>query len=116
MPAHGEKRVGWIDDCFAGERRLSRTRGGQHEGATIAARAKRHRQRAANRTQCSAQRKLTGEFIARERAVGNLLCCGEDADRDRQVEATGLLRKVGRGEIPGGLWRWELESGVRQRG
>ena len=48
-------------------------------------------------------------------AAGDLPARGEDAERDRQVEAPRLLRQVGGREVDGDLARGKLEVRVLQR-
>ena len=77
----------------------------------------RHRQRAADRR--AARRSAPARRRIRSAASalrGNLARGGEDAERDRQVEAARLLRQVGGREVDGDLARRELELRVLQRG
>ena len=65
-------------------------------------RAAGHRECATHGPQRSSQRKLAGKFPMHERFHRDLPARGQNAQRDRQVKAAGLLRQVGRGEIDGG--------------
>ena len=55
----------------------------------------RHRQCAVHRPQLAAERELAGELEGRQAAGIDMPGRGEDAERDRQIEAARLLRQVG---------------------
>lgn len=81
-----------------------------------ARRAARHRERAAHRPQRARERQLARELAAVERAGRKLAARGENAERDRQIEAAGLLRQIGRREVDGDAPHGKLEPAVLQRG
>jgi hypothetical protein len=105
-----------IDDGRARERRLARARFRQHERVAVAARVEGHRQRTADRSQCAGQRQLARKFVARERRGRQLLGGGENAERDRQIEAARFLRQIRRCEIHRDLAGRKIELRVLQRG
>jgi hypothetical protein len=74
-----------------------------------------HRQRAADRAQLARQRQLAGELVAIQQLRGDLLGRGQNAERDRQVEASGFLRQFGRGQVDGDAPAWHVEARVLQR-
>src|SRR4030095_6646011 len=69
----------------------------------------------ANRPQRASERELSREFVRRERGRGNLARRREYADCDRQIEAAGFLRQVGRREIHRDLASGKLELRILQR-
>ncbi len=76
----------------------------------------RHRERALHGSQLACQRELAGELEALEPREVELAGGGQDAERDRQVEAPRLLRQVGRREADGdALVVRELEAAGLQR-
>ena len=87
----------------------------QHESASGGARRQRHGERAAHRAQLAGERELARELVAVERLQRELAARGEDAERDRQVEAAGVLRQVGRREIDRDAPRGKLEMRVVER-
>ena len=60
-----------------------------------------HRQRATDRAQLAGQSELTRELVLVESMARNLFGCNQYADRDRQVEAAGLLRQIRGRKIDG---------------
>jgi hypothetical protein len=82
----------------------------------VTRRAADHREGAAHRTQRAGQRKLAREFAMRERFSGNLPACGENAERDRQVETVGLFREIGWREIDGDATDGKVGAAVLERG
>jgi hypothetical protein len=75
-----------------------------------------HGQRAAHRAQLARQRQLTGKFMAGQAAGVDLAAGGQDAQRNRQVKAPGVLGQVGRGQVDGdALVVRELQPRVLQR-
>jgi len=89
------EQVGRREDGGRGhQRRLGGALGGQHEGAARVGRGQAHRQRAADGAQFAAQGQLAGEFIAIEIGVPDLPRGDQDAQGDRQIEATRLLGQV----------------------
>jgi FtsP/CotA-like multicopper oxidase with cupredoxin domain len=55
-------------------------------------------------------------FARRHRFPSGRAGGGENAERDRQIEAAGLLRQVGRREVDREFSGWEIELRVLQRG
>jgi hypothetical protein len=75
-----------------------------------------HGQRAAHRAQLARQRQLAGKFMAGQLARVDLPAGGQDAQRDRQVEAARILGQVGRRQVDGdALVVRELQPRVLQR-
>ena len=64
----------------------------------------------------SPESEFAGEFVTVEPVCRDLAGGGEDAERDRQVEAAGFLRQVGRGEVDGDAAGREFETGIDDRG
>ena len=62
---------------------------------------RRHGQRAAHRAQLARQRQLAGKFPAGQPRTVDLPAGGQDAERNRQVEATRVLGQVGRRQVDG---------------
>jgi len=121
--AHLQQRAGRVDGGVRHEGRLVRVRPRQHEGArgrivvgVLAQHRETHRERAAHGTQFSRQRQLAGEFVAVQRAGRDLVRRGEDAQRDRQIEAARFLGQLGRREVDGDAPARDLEARVLQRG
>src|SRR5690242_8523737 len=82
-------------------------------------RLQRHRERATNRTQFARQRELACKLERRERLGSKLSARNQNADRDRQVEATGLLRQLRGRQIdrdaPFGNSKFAFASAARTR-
>ena len=79
-------------------------------------RASRQRQRAAHRPQLAGQTQLAGKFIALQRRRVDLSVGGQDAQRDRQVEAPRILRQLGRRQVDGdALVGREGQAALQQR-
>ena len=74
----------------------------------------RHGQRATHRPQFTRQRQLASKFVLVECARRNLAGRRQDAERDRQVEASRLLRQVGWCEIDGDAPGREVEAAGQQ--
>ncbi len=114
--AHFEQAARRMHDRIADQRRLACARLRQHERAAGAARGERHRQRAADRAQLAGQRQFAGEFMRGERRLRELAGGRKHAERNRQVEAAGLLGQVGGRQVDRELARREVEVRVLQRG
>jgi len=97
-----EQVIGAAHREAADEGRLVGARLRQDEGARRRCRCplqrERHRQRAVHRSQLAAERDLAGELEGVEPGRVDLAGGGEDAEGDRQVEATRFLGQVGRCE------------------
>ena len=76
----------------------------------------RHRQRAADRAQVAGERKLSGELVSGQWPRGKLAGRHEDAQRDRQIEAPGFFRQVGRRQVDRDFPARKFELGVLQCG
>jgi hypothetical protein len=88
----------------------------QHECAARGASGQRHGERAAHRAQLAGERELAGEFLPGERVGIELAACGQDAERNRQVETAGVLRQLSGREVDRDAPRRELEVRVVERG
>jgi hypothetical protein len=103
------------------ERRFIRTRRRQDQRSGRlpghASQGQRHRQRAVHGPQLAGQRELARELESFELGRVELAGGGEDAEGDRQVEASRFLREVGRREAHGhALVVRELEAaGLQSR-
>jgi hypothetical protein len=76
-----------------------------------------HGQCTANGPQVARQREFAGKFIAFQLAGVDLAAGRQDAQRDRQVEAAGVLGKVGRREVDGDSFVGrEVQPGVLDGG
>src|SRR5215207_8488009 len=84
-------------------------------GSGSAGRAGSGVERSADRSQVSTQRELAGKRIALELLDGHLSARGEEADRDRQVEARPRLAHVRGGEVDRQPLLRELQPGVEER-
>jgi hypothetical protein len=100
VAAHLQQRLRRVDGGIGHQRRFVGVGHRQDEGqpAAVAPGRQRHRQRAAYRPQFARQRQLSGEFILVQAGGRNLLGRGQDAERDRQIEASSyrLLPDCGR--------------------
>ena len=98
----------------AGHRQHQHARAAVRGGAT---QRQADRQGAMHRPQLAAERELAGELEAFEARRVDLSGCGQDAEGDRQVEATRFLRQVRRCEADGdALVVRELEAARLQGG
>ncbi len=104
----------------AGDARRGRGAGRrQHQHARFGRRthAERQRERAAHRPKLAGQRQLAGEFVAGQPRRLDLAAGGQDAQRDRQVEAARFLRQVGRRQVDrDALVVRKGEAALRERG
>jgi hypothetical protein len=123
MRAHFQQRARRVDDGVGDQGRLVGICLRQHEGAlaavgtgAAAVHGEAHRQRAAHRAQVAGEREFAGEFVAVEFPGRDLLGRGQDAERDRQVEAAGFLGQLGRRQIDGDAPAGHLEARILQRG
>ena len=118
---HVEQVAGPVDhEAVADECCLLGAGVGQHQRTCrptgLAPQRQSHRERAAYRTQVAGQRQLAGEFEAFERGHIDLTARREDTQRDRQIEAAGFLRQIGRRQIDrDALVVWKLQAAVQQR-
>ncbi len=83
---------------------------------TAAPDRKGHRQRPANRTQLSGKRQLSRELVAVQLLGRDLPGRGQDAERNRQIEAARFLGQVGRRQVDGDAARRHVEADVLQGG
>ena len=89
----------------------------RHDHAASGARRVQHRrQHAMHGAQFARKRELAEEFVLRERIARNAAVRGEDAERDRQIEAAAVLGQVGRREIDRDLALRIVELRVEDRG
>jgi hypothetical protein len=110
-----EQRAGRQDACTGGEGGLRRIALRKDERASGRARREGHRERPAHGAQLASERKLAGEFLPLERGQGELAARREDAHRDRQVEAAGVLRQLGGREIHRDAARRKFEVRMVER-
>jgi hypothetical protein len=115
MCADLQQTAGGVHLRIAYQRRFGRVGFREHERATAAMCAERHRERAANRAQFAGQRELAGKLILRQCIQWQLAGRTQDAERDRQVEAAALLGQVGGSEIHGDALCGKFESRCLQR-
>ena len=115
VSAHLEQRPGGQHACVAHQRGLGRGAAGQHERAAGVLGGEHHRERAADRSQFAGQRELARELVRVECRLRQLTVGGENAERDRQVEASRLLGQVGRRKIDRHPARGKFELRVLQR-
>ena len=87
VSAHIEQRARWMYHHVGDERGLRRGGRWQHERAALASRRQHHCQCTANRPQLAGKGQLPGELVRIERRLRQLPGRGEDAQRDRKVEA-----------------------------
>ncbi len=87
---------------------------GQHQYAPAVADLQCRRQDAVHRPELAGQRKLADEFVVFEITGNQLPRRGEDAERDRQVEAPAFLGQVGRREVDGDAPCREIEAGIEE--
>jgi len=74
----------------------------RHDGAPAGAhRAQDRGQCAVHRAQLAGERQLADEFILSQRCARNAAVGGENAERDRQIEAAAVLGQIGRCEVHG---------------
>jgi hypothetical protein len=92
--ANLQQRSRGEDTCARHEGSFTRDRFRNHEGAPVAFRTEGHRERSLNGTQLAGQSELAREFELGQQIRRQLPRRGEDADGDRQVEASALLGKV----------------------
>ena len=88
--------------CFGSRRRR------KHERAPVGARRARHGQRTADRSQVAGERQFAREFIVGQLMRRDLAGRGQDAERDRQIEASGFLAQVRRRQVDRHLARRKL--------
>ena len=108
LPDDVEQMVGAVNLGVGHQRRFLCAAFGQDQpGQRLAAVAgavgyrQAHRQRAADRPQFAAEREFAGKFVAGQLARIDLAAGGQNAERDRQVEAARILGQVGRRQIYG---------------
>jgi hypothetical protein len=87
----------------------------QHERTAVVTRGQHHRERAANGTQLAGQRELARELVRGQLVLRQLSAGDENADGDRQVEASRFLRQVGRRERDRDLACRKLELRILER-
>ncbi len=109
MRAHRAEAVGRQHRGAARERGLGCVRGRQHQRAPGTCGRKRCGEHPAHRAQAAVQRELAAQLQAGELPLGHLARGGEDADRDREVEAPALLGQVGRRQVYGNAALGKLE-------
>ena len=102
MRAHFQQGPGRVDRRVFHQRGFVRVRLGQDEGAlaprfvrVLALHGEGHGQRAAHRPQLARQRQLARELETVQLFAPDLARSGQDAERDRQVEAARFLGQVG---------------------
>ena len=101
--------------ALAQEGHLAAVARGQHQGAAGLARPDGCRQRAAHRSQRTAQGQLAQELRVFEPVRRHLAGAGENAEGDGQVEASALLGQLGRREGHGDHLRRRLEARIHER-
>lgn len=99
-----------------GKRSLGRIALGHHERTPGGPRLQCHGKRAAHRAQLARERKLTYEFMRCERLGRDLTARRQYAERNRQIEAAGILGQIGRRKIDRDAARGKLELRVVERG
>ena len=76
----------------------------------------RHRQRATHGAQHTGKRQLAGKLVLRELFGCDLSGCGEDAQRNRQVETSRFFGQVGGGEVDGDFFGGKVETALDDGG
>ena len=90
--------------------RITRRRFVSAAGAALGSIAMPYLSRAADRPQLARERQFARELVSIERGRRNLPAGSQNPERDRQVEATGLLRQVGGREVDGDPPHREVEA------
>jgi hypothetical protein len=99
---------------LAGQSRFAGTAGRENEAASHATGGEDHGQRAADRPQFTGERQFTGKFMVGQRRTRNLTGGGENAERDRQIEAPRFLGQLGWREVDGNALAGKIEARVLQ--
>ena len=113
---HFEQGVGRQDPQPRHQRGLRGVVRRQDQGARLAHRLAGHGQHPPHRPKLARQRQLADELMLVEPLRLDLARGDQDADRDRQIEATAFLGKIGRREIDGNAPLRKPESGGLQGG
>src|SRR6185295_14133688 len=80
----------------------------QYEAPVLARGRERHRQRAADRPQFPRQGQIARELVLTQPFAGKLPRRGKYGKRDRKIETSRLLAKIGRREIDGDAARGKV--------
>ena len=120
MRTHFQQAAGRVDRRVLDQGRFVGIRLRKDEGAgfsrALAVHGEGHGQRATHRPQLTRQRQFARELESVQLFAADLARGGQDAERDRQIEAAGLLGKVGGRQVDGDAPRRHVEAGVLQGG
>ena len=103
-----------MDRSLFGQRGFRGIRFRQYKGPAIAGHRQRHRQRTAHRAQFTGQGQFAGKLIITQTAIRYLSGSGDDAQRNRQIEAARLFGQVSRCQIDGDTPRRKIKLGILQ--
>ena len=115
MRAHREQRIGDAHVGIACERSFVAVAARHDDAASGSRRVQHGRQHAVHGAQFARERELADEFVRGERIARNAAVRGEDAERDRKIEATAVLGQIRRREIDGDLALRIVELRVEDR-
>ena len=116
MGADRQQAVGGEDLRGTGQHGFAGAGRRQDEGLARVAGLQRHGQRPAYRAQFTGKRKFTGKLVVGQRLGRDLAAGSENAECNRQIEATGLLGQVGRCQIGGDALLGKFEAGIDDGG
>ncbi len=96
-PVHA--RLAHQGGFFGAARRQHQSGAWRLPRAMAAQKSQAHAQRTPDRAQGAAERELAGKFVAGQRGAVDLAAGGQNAERNRQIEAPRLFGQIGRRQV-----------------